>query len=101
MLDYCDAVWTPTSVLLTKRLERIRSRFLKGISACSSYVKLTLAEAREGMSEMKFNFKVLSDMLESVKKSKSSCQVVWRSRPARVATSAGQLRQTSCQGQVV
>ena len=39
VFDYCDAVWTPISVLLTKRLERIHSSFLKGISACSSYVK--------------------------------------------------------------
>ena len=46
VFDYCDAVWTPTSVLLTKHLERIHSHFLKGISACSSYVKLTLAQRR-------------------------------------------------------
>ena len=58
VFDYCDAVWTPTSVLLTKHLEHIHSDFLKGISACSSYVKLTLAERRRFHTAVQV-FKVL------------------------------------------
>ena len=39
--DYCDAVWAVTSTAVSKSLERLHSRFLQGISVCSSFIGLT------------------------------------------------------------
>ena len=44
IFDYCDTVWTHTAMSLSKSLERVHSRFLRGVPICSSIVKLTLAE---------------------------------------------------------
>ena len=44
IFDYCDVVWAPTTVLLSKPLEHLHSHFLQGISTCSPFVKLTLVE---------------------------------------------------------
>ena len=42
--DYCDVVWAPTTVLLSKPLERLHSRFLQQVPDCNSFVKVILAE---------------------------------------------------------
>ena len=44
--NYCDAVWSPTTVSLSKPLECLHSRFLQGVSVCNTFVKLTLVERR-------------------------------------------------------
>ena len=44
VLDYCDTVWVPTTVSLSKPLERLHSQFLQGVSVCNTFVKLTLVE---------------------------------------------------------
>jgi len=46
IFDYCDAVWAVTSTSISKPLECLHSRFLRSISTCSSFVKLTLMERR-------------------------------------------------------
>ena len=43
VFDYCDVVWTPTTVSLSKPLECLHSRFLQ-VPDCNSFVKVTLAE---------------------------------------------------------
>ena len=46
IFDYCDAVWAVTSTAIFKSLEHLHSRFLLGISVCSSSIGLTLMERR-------------------------------------------------------
>ena len=46
ILDYCDVVWTPSSVQHFKRLERLRSRFNSPPSSINFSACLTLAERR-------------------------------------------------------
>ena len=46
IFDYCDAVWAATSSAISKPLKRLHSRFLRGISVSSSFVRLTLMERR-------------------------------------------------------
>ena len=46
VFNYCDVVWAPTMVSLSKPLERLHSRFLQQVPVSNSFVKLTLAERR-------------------------------------------------------
>ena len=46
ILDYCDVVWTPSSVQHFKHLERLRSRFNSPPSSINFSACLTLAERR-------------------------------------------------------
>ena len=46
VFDYCDIVWAPTMVSLSKPLERLRSCFLQRVPVSNSFVKLTLAKRR-------------------------------------------------------
>ena len=44
--DYCDTVWSPSTAVLSKSLERIHSRFVNSLSRADTFVRLTLAERR-------------------------------------------------------
>ena len=44
IFDYCDVVWVPTSITLSKPLESLHSRFLHQVSDCNSFVKVTLTK---------------------------------------------------------
>ena len=46
VFDYCDVVWAPTTVSLSKPLERLHSRFIQQVPDCNSFVKVKLAERR-------------------------------------------------------
>jgi len=46
LLDYCDVVWSPSSVQYFKRFERIHSKFCSSVSTTHSYFCCTLAERR-------------------------------------------------------
>ena len=46
ILDYCDVVWSPSSVQYCKRLEHIHSKFCSLIPATQSFLCHTLAERR-------------------------------------------------------
>ena len=46
ILDYCDVVWSPSSVQYFKRFERIHSKFCSLIPATQSFLCHTLAERR-------------------------------------------------------
>ena len=39
--DYCDVVWVPTMVSLSKPLECLHSRFLQQVPVSNSFIKLT------------------------------------------------------------
>ena len=58
VFDYCDVVWAPTTVSLSKPLERLHSRFLQQVPDCNSFVKVTLAERRRFHTAVQV-FKVL------------------------------------------
>ena len=44
IFDYCDVAWAVSTSSLSKSLERLHSRFLRGISVCNPLVKITLME---------------------------------------------------------
>jgi len=46
ILDYCDVVWTPSSVQHFKRLERLHSKFNSPFSRTDPSVCVTLTERR-------------------------------------------------------
>ena len=46
ILDYCDVVWSPSSVQYFKRFERIHSKFCSLVPATQSFLCHTLAERR-------------------------------------------------------
>ena len=43
----CDTVWSPSTVVLSKSLERIHSHFVNSLSHTDTFVRLTLAERRQ------------------------------------------------------
>ena len=47
IFDYCDTVWSPSTTVLSKSLERIHSRFVNSLSRADTFVRLTLAERRQ------------------------------------------------------
>ena len=44
VFDYCDVVWVPTMVSLSKPLECLHSRVLQRVLVSNSFVKLTLTK---------------------------------------------------------
>ena len=58
VFDYCDVVWAPSAVSLSKPLERLHSRFLQQIPDCHSFVRVTLSERRRFHTAVQV-FKVL------------------------------------------
>ena len=58
VFDYCDVVWAPTTVSLSKPLEYLHSRFFTTSSRFNSFVKVTLAERRRFHTAVQV-FKVL------------------------------------------
>ena len=64
IFDYCDAVWAVTLSSISKPLERLHSRFLQGISTCSSFIKFTLMERRRFHTAVQV-FKVVNKLCPS------------------------------------
>ena len=46
ILDYCDIVWSPSSVQFFKRLEHVHSKFCSLLSATQGFFHCTLVECR-------------------------------------------------------
>ena len=58
VFDYCDVIWAPSAVSLSKPLEHLHSRFLQQILDCHSFVWVTLSERRRFHTAVQV-FKVL------------------------------------------
>ena len=58
VFDYCDVAWAPTTVSLSKPLERLHSHFLQQVPDYNFFVKVTLAERRRFHTAVQV-FKVL------------------------------------------
>ena len=46
ILDYCDIVWSPSSVQFFKRLEHVHSKFCSLLLAAQGFFTVTLVECR-------------------------------------------------------